>query len=219
MENTEFTMNKSDIIAVPFPLQGHINPFLQFCNRLAFKGLKITLLIFSNQQLFQTHHSNPSLDIHTISHDLLDNPSDLIQNVPIVVSQTLPQILSKQETHVSCLVYDSALPWVLDVARQFGVAGASFVTQPCAVSSVYYHVLQGNLDLPVQDQTVSLPALPLLKTSDLPSFVYDIHSYPSLTKLAVDQLSNFKDVDWVFFNTFNALEEEVCKLINTHTHN
>ncbi|XP_065860828.1 mogroside IE synthase-like [Euphorbia lathyris] len=214
MENLERTMNKSDVIAIPFPVQGHINPLLQFCKRLAFKGLKITLLIFSNKPIYQTN-SNSSLNIHTIFHNLDHNSPHYLQLIQALVSKELTQLLAKQQTHVSCLVYDSVMPWALDIARQFGIAGASFFTQPCAVCTVYYHVHQAYLKLPVEDQTVLLPGLPLLRASELPSYVYDILSYPSLTTLAVNQFSNFKDVDWIFFNSFTALEEEVINWLTS----
>ncbi|WCJ21867.1 UDP-Glycosyltransferase superfamily protein [Euphorbia peplus] len=207
----EIRIHKSDVIAIPFPAQGHINPLLQFCKHLALKGLKVELIIFSDKPLYQTHHnfSNSAINIHTISHNLDFNSPDATQCFQDRVSKELTGILANQETHTSCLLYDSVMPWVLDIAKQFGVAGASFFTQPCAASAVYYHVHQSYLKLPVQDQTVLLPGLPPLQASDLPSFVSDIQTYPSIRIVFVQQFSNLKDVDWIIFNSFTVLEEEV----------
>jgi hypothetical protein len=41
------------------------------------------------------------------------------------------------------LIYDSVLPWALDVARNKGIEGGPFFTQSCAVTAVLYHVAQG----------------------------------------------------------------------------
>ncbi|KAG6768549.1 hypothetical protein POTOM_027471 [Populus tomentosa] len=39
---------ESRVLVLPLPLQGHINPMLQFSKRLASKGLKVTLIITSS---------------------------------------------------------------------------------------------------------------------------------------------------------------------------
>ncbi|PPR87087.1 hypothetical protein GOBAR_AA33601 [Gossypium barbadense] len=63
------------------------------------------------------------------------------------------------------LVYDGFLRWALEVAKQFGILSAVFFTQSCAINNVYYH-------LPLLPEVnVSLPRLPLLQVSELPSFI------------------------------------------------
>jgi hypothetical protein len=37
--------SESHVLVLPLPLQGHINPMLQFSKLLASKGLKVTLII------------------------------------------------------------------------------------------------------------------------------------------------------------------------------
>ncbi|WCJ21868.1 UDP-Glycosyltransferase superfamily protein [Euphorbia peplus] len=221
MENEEeIRIHKSDVIAIAFPAQGHINPLLQFCKCLAFKGLNVTLVVFSHKPFYQTHNdfSNSALNIHTISHNLDFTSPDSIQDFQTLVSEELTQILVKQETQISCLLYDSVLPWVLDIARQFGLAAASFFTQPCTTSAVYCHVHQAYLKLPVEDQTVLLPGLPPLQPSDLPSFVSDIQTNPWMRTCFVQQFSNLKDVDWIIFNSFTSLEKEVICWLTSELH-
>ncbi|KAF5181491.1 hypothetical protein FRX31_028922 [Thalictrum thalictroides] len=87
--------------------------------------------------------------------------------------------------------YGSVVPYVQDIAKQYGLIGASFFTQSCAVNSIYYHVHHGHLITLVQ-APVSLPGLPLLETHELPSVmsVADPDQEPdrSVLHLVIDQL-------------------------------
>ncbi|KAF2298327.1 hypothetical protein GH714_022291 [Hevea brasiliensis] len=229
MDNKEIAP-KTHVLVIPFPSQGRINPLIQFSKRLAFKGVKVTLVIFSDMEVHQTQFS--LIKIETISHNsegdnktkCLDgsNPKgdnktkcldgSFFKNFQDILSTKLPEFIAKQTKDgslVSCIVYDSAMPWVLDIAREFGVAGASFFTQSCAVTAIYYNVNEGKLKIPIEKPSVSLPGLPELGIYELPSFVYKTKDYPFVLKIVCNQFSNFREADWIFINTFNMLEEEV----------
>ncbi|KAM1007071.1 hypothetical protein ACFX13_003767 [Malus domestica] len=67
-----------------------------------------------------------------------------------VGTNTLIELLGKLSgsgNPVDCNVYDAFMPWPLDVAKKFGIGGAVFFTQSCAVDNIYYHVQQGLLKL------------------------------------------------------------------------
>ncbi|KAL7247089.1 hypothetical protein ACSBR2_002075 [Camellia fascicularis] len=115
---------------------------------------------------------------------------------------------------VDCIVYAAFLPWGLDVAREFGLVGTVFFTQSCAVDNIYYHVYNGHLKLPLTERTnITVPGLPPLEISDMPSFVSVPQAYARLLKLVVTQFANVGEADWVLCNTFQKLEEEVCVYI------
>ncbi|XVE80832.1 hypothetical protein DITRI_Ditri15bG0012000 [Diplodiscus trichospermus] len=208
---------ESQVLVLPFPIQGHINPMLQFSKRLASKGLQITLVTFSCVKAPAVDEDGP-VKLETISDDiraenlLEKDPTPCLERFKAVVTLRLPQIISKLAiSKGSCLVYDSIAPWALDIARQQGLIGAAFFTHSCAVSTIFYNVHEGLLKVPLQaDQSsFSIAGLPVLEKQDLPSFVYDIGAYPALSNLVFNQFSSFGKPDWVFFNTFTCLEEEV----------
>lgn len=58
---------------------------------------------------------------------------------------------------------------------------------------------------------VSIPGLPVLQPTDMPSFIYAFGSYPPILDLAANQFSNIEKADYVLINTFYELEKEVCK--------
>ncbi|OAY32932.1 UDP-glycosyltransferase 74G1 [Manihot esculenta] len=212
---------KAHALILPYPLQGHINPMLQFSKRLVAKGVKATLAatIFTNKSM----HSDPtgSVDIETISDGFDDGGLAQAESTELYLStlesvgaQTLADLINKLRDlgrPVNVLIYDGFLPWALDVAKRFGLLGVVFFTQPCAVNHIYYHVQRGLLPLPLAEPTVSLPGLPLLQASETPSFVSDSGSYPGFHHLVMNQFRNIDEADWVLYNNFYKLEDQVVE--------
>ncbi|KAF6145684.1 hypothetical protein GIB67_002778 [Kingdonia uniflora] len=207
---------RGHVVLLPFPAQGHMNPLLQFGKLLTTKGIKVTLAttIFLSKSI----HIKPSdVSIETIS-DGSDETSGsfdkgYLERFKEVGSRTLKDLIKNHESScnpVSCLVYDSICPWVLDVAKELGLIGASFFTQSTSVSSIYYHAYQGVLKAPVNQPTICIPGLPPLNPPDMPSSLYALSHLSSVTlDLLMSQFSNFEIADYVLFNTFDKLEAEV----------
>ncbi|KAB2634319.1 hypothetical protein D8674_038375 [Pyrus ussuriensis x Pyrus communis] len=194
---------------------------LQFSKVLQHKGLKITLV--TTHRFHSTMHRSPftSIAFETIS-DSYDEGGILqaetteayLDSFQKVGTNTLIELLGKLSCSgnpVDCIVYDAFMPWPLDVAKKFGIVGAVFLTQSCAVDNIYYHVQQGLLKLHLPpDCEILLPGLPPLQPSDMPSFIHAFGSYPAFFKMVVDdQFSNVDKADWILCNTFYELEEEV----------
>ncbi|CAK9183224.1 unnamed protein product [Ilex paraguariensis] len=145
------------VLALPYPSQGHINPMLQFCKRLVSKrNIKATLAI-TNFISNSIHPQSSSVQLDTISDGY--DEAELIKKH------------QSSEHPITCVLYDAVLPWALDVTKQFGLIGASFFTQPCAVNYIYYYAHHGLLKLPVSELPISIPGLPLLELQDMPSFI------------------------------------------------
>ncbi|KAJ4958570.1 hypothetical protein NE237_025681 [Protea cynaroides] len=211
------------VLAITLPGQGHINPMLQFSKKLHSKGLRVTLAI--TRSLFKTMQAQTGpIRIETFS-DGYDNGfqkedklEDYFESVKVVGSQTLTDLIKKQESlgdPITCVLYDSMFPWALDVAKQLGLTAVSFVTQSCAVSIIYYYIQQGLLTVPVTAGPVnSIHGFPLLEIADLPSFVsvYD-GPYPMLLTLVINQFRNVDKADWILFNSFDKLEQEIINLM------
>ncbi|XWS31162.1 hypothetical protein CRYUN_Cryun23aG0053400 [Craigia yunnanensis] len=210
---------KPHVLIFPYPSQGHINPILQFAKRLVSKGVKATLVttVFLSKSSFSD--LSTSIDLQTISDGFDEGGYDQAGSADVylptfwsVGSKSLASLIKKlaDTGHpIHALVYDGFLPWALDVAKQFGIPSAVFFTQSCAVNSVYYHVCRGLLQLPLPGPNVSLPGLPPLQVSELPSFVCLYGSYPAWFDVLVNQFTNVDGADWVLFNIFYELEKEV----------
>ncbi|CAK9168980.1 unnamed protein product [Ilex paraguariensis] len=172
------------------------------------------------------HKESGSIVVETISDGFDEGGRKQAENSYVyltkfeqVGSKTLVELVEKLRAlgcPVDCIVYDAFIPWVLDVAKKCGLVGAAFFTQSCAVDNIYYHVYQGQLKFHGPGTKISVPGLPPLEVSDLPSFICVPGSYPPVMKLVVNQLSNIDRADWVLYNTFHKLEEEVVDWMAKH---
>ncbi|WZY82334.1 hypothetical protein YC2023_028718 [Brassica napus] len=207
---------RGHVLAVPYPAQGHITPIHQFCKRLNSKGLQTTLALTTF--IFNSIKLDPSgpVSIATISDgydqgfDSSGSIQDYVQSFKTFGSKTITDIIRKHETSdnpITCIVYDSFLPWAFNVAREFGIAAAPFFTQSCAVNYVYYlsYISNGSLNLPIEE-------FHFLEHQDLPSFLSAPESYPAYLEMVLQQFTNFQKADFVLVNTFQELELHVRPL-------
>ncbi|PON50574.1 UDP-glucuronosyl/UDP-glucosyltransferase [Trema orientale] len=211
------------VLVLALPIQGHINPMLQFSKRLNSKGLKITLVTaFINPVSIQARAGE--IGVETVSDSTEEgNPGNIeafLNRFFQLVSLKLPQVVEKLKSvghPASWLVYDSIMPSALDIAKQLGLFGAPFFTHSCAVNAIYYIVHRGLLRIPVEDQEtpISIAGLPQLEIFDLPSFVYDRKSLPVMLGYETNQFYNLTEAHCIFFNTFDSLEEEVVSWVTS----
>uniref|UniRef100_A0A6N2LHL0 Glycosyltransferase n=1 Tax=Salix viminalis TaxID=40686 RepID=A0A6N2LHL0_SALVM len=207
---------ESHFLVLPLPLQGHINPMLQFSKRLESKGLKVTLIVTPYiAESMQGQHSSINLEPvfdGSKEGEMAANIDKYFERYKIIMPHSLSNLIDRyngSEYPVKFLVYDSVLPWALDVARNKGIEGGPFFTQSCAVTAVLYHAAQGSFQVPVDESdqaAVSLPSLEKLELNDLPSFATDASSYPAIRELLLGQFSNILEARWLIWNSFNELE-------------
>ncbi|CAI9108461.1 OLC1v1008050C1 [Oldenlandia corymbosa var. corymbosa] len=222
MESGNQSNNKVHILAIPYPSQGHINPMLQFCKRLISKskGLKATLAV-TNFIAKTNKPKSETVQIVSISDGFdeggflqAESIESYLKHLQESGTRTLIELIKGYQNSgnpIHSIVYDSFLPWVLDVAKEFGLVSAAFFTQPCAVNFVYYYVHHGLLKLPVSSFPLSMPGLPPLDRFDLPSFIAFEGSYPAYFELVKQQFLNADQADFVLVNTFYELEIEVVR--------
>lgn len=218
MQKMEEKTSKSHVLVLPFPVQGHINPMIHFSKRLASKkSVKVTLITIDSVTKSMPILESGSIKIHSITHDDETPPQSydlFLEWFHVLVSKNLTKIvekLSDSEYPVKVVVFDSLTTWAIDLAHELGLKGAAFFTQSCALSVIYYHMdpEKSRVCFDVGGDGVCLPSLPLLEKQDLPSFVCQSDLYPSLRKLVFSRNINFKKADWLLFNSFDVLEEEV----------
>ncbi|AES80471.1 UDP-glucosyltransferase family protein [Medicago truncatula] len=222
MENKIISTKSVHCLVLPFPAHGHTNPMLEFSKRLQQReGVKVTLVT-----TISNYNNIPKLPPNSITVETISDGFDkggvaeakdfiiYLNKFWQVGPQSLAHLinnLNARNDHVDCLIYDSFMPWCLDVAKKFGIVGASFLTQNLAMNSIYYHVHLGKLKPPFAEQEISLPALPQLQHRDMPCFYFTYEEDPTFLDLVVAQFSNIHKADWILCNSFFELEKEVSK--------
>ena len=209
------------VLAIPFPLQGHLNPMLQLCKRLTSKGVRITLVTITSarisvQNQFESIQIEYILDDDNIeaegSNDS-EKAAAFLKWIKIAVSDNLAKLVKEKASSghpVNIVLYDSMMPWILEIVQgQLGLKGAAFFTQACAVCAIFNHIHRGTLKVPLETSTILLPSMPQLESNDLPSFVYNPSPYPGHLDVVLSQNINLEKSDWLLFNSFDKLENEV----------
>ncbi|XP_057799229.1 UDP-glycosyltransferase 74E1-like [Salvia miltiorrhiza] len=200
-------------VILPYPIQGHINPMIQFSKRLAHKGIAVTFAVTEDVPV---NEFSASISVETISDGYHGNRADAALPEYLLIfrkagTESLSKLIEKLREEgrpVDCVVYDAFLPWGLSVARDFGLFGAAFFTQSCCVNIIYYNIFKGLLKVPVLEKEISVAGLPALAVSDLPSFVLDQEAHPGSLELALSQFEGVEDCEFVFVNSVYELEEE-----------
>eukprot|EP00253_Pinus_taeda_P002982 PITA_02982 len=217
--------SKPRVMVVPYSAQGHINPMLQFAKRLVSKKVMVTFVMTEaiREEILQAQDaliSSQELQFETISEGLppdMDRSKDfemtmqMFRKVGVPSLTNLIERLNAEGNNICCIVYDSFLPWVHEVANKFNIPLAFFWTQSCAVYSIYCHFNRGLMTIPVDGtrkmmDEIEIPGLPLLNVSELPSFLNPSNIYTSLLRLLMDQFDPLSEAKWVLGNSFEEIE-------------
>ncbi|KAL0355998.1 UNVERIFIED_CONTAM: UDP-glycosyltransferase 74B1 [Sesamum radiatum] len=140
-----------------------------------------------------------------------------LESFRIIGSKTLTELIHSLEAStlpINCLVYDSLLPWGLEVAKSLGILSVVFLTNSVSVCSIYRQIDLGLLPLPVKPENmpVLLPGLPPLGREDMPSFLMEP---PNIYLTAImEMFASLDQNNFVLANTFEKLEDEVAKAMS-----
>ncbi|XP_010460183.1 PREDICTED: UDP-glycosyltransferase 74B1 [Camelina sativa] len=212
------TKLKAHVVILPYPVQGHLNPMVQFAKRLVSKTVKVTI---ATTTYTASSITTPSLSVEPISDGFdfipLGIPGFSVdtysESFKLHGSETLTRVIENHkstDSPIDCLVYDSFLPWGLEVARSMNVSAAAFFTNNLTVCSVMRKFSNGELTLPADSNwaTFRVRGLPSLSYNELPSFVGRHWStHPEHGRVLLNQFLNHEDADWLFVNGFEGLEE------------
>ncbi|KAI3465494.1 hypothetical protein Pfo_022157 [Paulownia fortunei] len=209
---------KAHIVVLAYHGQGHINPMVQFSKRLAAKGIKITVTTtLSNTRVMEA--TSGSIKCESIYDDCTEGGvagpggfKGFLDRFEAIGSRNLIELIRKfqdSEKPVKCLIYDANIPWASNVATELGIARAAFFTQSCAFVTSCYPMHCDLSGVPPSVPPLSMPGLPELRLPNLPSLGPKTGRYPPIIRYILSQFDNSEKADWVLFNSFDKLEEEV----------
>nr|WIW42798.1 UDP-glycosyltransferase [Nicotiana tabacum] len=210
--------SKTHVLVLPCPVQGHINPIVQFSKILASKEVKVTILTIDFVCKAMLLDCGPLINIESIPHEAipvgLENFLEWFQTLMLEKFSGIVEKFGDSEYPVKVVVIDSIISWIIDLAHELGLKVAALHTQPVALSVLYYHIDQEDSTnkIPFECSVpVSLSSLPLLEKEDLPSFICETHAYPIVKRLAFGQNFNFKKADWLYMTVLTKPHYETCK--------
>ncbi|KZV19605.1 hypothetical protein F511_10508 [Dorcoceras hygrometricum] len=162
MTNNE--KNQPHALMFPYPLQGHVIPFVNLAIQLATKGFKIT---FVNTESVHHHISKSrskrtdedifagtrksGLDIRyftvsdgfalgfdrSLNHDQFFE--GIMHEFPALVDEFVGHLVRDDPT-INSLIVDTFYVWPSMIANKYRLANISFFTEPALVLTLYYHI-------------------------------------------------------------------------------
>ncbi|XP_047976419.1 UDP-glycosyltransferase 75C1-like [Salvia hispanica] len=223
-------MEQRHVLLVTFPVQGHINPSLQFAKKLTKMGIHVTFLtcISARRRLADTN----GLTFLAFSDDgfkLGDDADKFMDAMRSNGSTALRGAIAaaaEEGRPVTCLVNTLLLPWATEVARELHIPSALLWVQPATVLCIYYNYFNGFSD-EINEKSdnpgwkIEIPGAPPLSKADLPSFLL-----PPSSELDNFVIQGFKEqfdlLDAepgkakVLVNTFDSLEAEALSAFDRY---
>ncbi|OIW05413.1 hypothetical protein TanjilG_28878 [Lupinus angustifolius] len=178
-------------LAIPFPVQGQVNPVMQFCHVLSKLGYKVTFLHteFSYKRwnrTISTEKDNSEINFVTFPDGLgpEDDRSDIMK-VLFSMNNTMPDLFPKlieeingldTENKISCMIVTMNMGWAIEVGHKLGIKGAFFFAASASSLASCYCIPKliddGIIDsngIPTKKQEIQLaPNMPNMDTADLP---------------------------------------------------
>ncbi|XP_024526584.1 7-deoxyloganetin glucosyltransferase [Selaginella moellendorffii] len=220
------------VVAVPFPMQGHISPLLQLSYQLAAAGIDITFVntfrnherLVGSREVVSKEHSSGVITFMGISDGVaakaFDGGFNESLNASLVASDEMAkpfeELLWKLDG-VSCVISDAYLGWAQAVANRFGVPRVALWTSNVAYSLVNYHlpllVEKGYLGVKdpssvgfLDNLVTCVPGVEPIYARDLPTVLrYDSGEDPGFAN-RIRKIQALKHASWVLVNSFEELE-------------
>nr|UXB92747.1 glycosyltransferase [Helleborus thibetanus] len=216
------------ILAVPFPVQGHAGPLMEFAHKLADHGFRVTfvntesihhkmlstMLDHSVDEKDRTIHlvSIPDESIFSTAESFIEYLSD---TMPGHVEKLIKKLNESGGNNIDCVVADGHVGSVLEVAERFGIKRAAFWPVPLGVLAFMLHfpVLQAAGDIdengnPAKGEIVRLPSsMPAMTAVDLMWSFTDNTSVRMMTIAFIHLVNRAAKVASCFIsNSFYELE-------------
>ncbi|BAT83295.1 hypothetical protein LR48_Vigan843s001000 [Vigna angularis] len=212
-------------LCLPFPVQGHVNPLMQFSLLLAKHGCKVTFVHteFSHRRANTEGGDNMEevlVEMVTLPDGLdpQDDRSD-VAKLLFSMKSTMPALLPKLiqdidasdiENKITCIIVTINMGWALEVGNKMGIKGALLsppsATSLASVACIPNLIEDGIIDsqgLPTKNQEIQLSSnMPMMDTAYFPWRGFNKIFFEHL----MQEMQTLKVGEWWLCNTTYDLE-------------
>ncbi|KAK7295449.1 hypothetical protein RJT34_18358 [Clitoria ternatea] len=221
-------MGTPHFLVIPLPVQGHVNPLMQFSQVLAKHGCKVTFLHteFNHKRAntagasHDNNHEGSQIKLVTLPDGLdpEDDRSDVLKLL-LSMNSTMPALLPKLiedinaldvEDKITCVVVTINMGWALEVAHKLGIKGAllcpASATSLASAACIPRLIEDGIIDSegrPTKKQEIQLsPDIPMMDTENFPWRGFNKTFFEHLER----EMQTLELGDWWLCNTTKDLE-------------
>ncbi|KAL4568541.1 hypothetical protein LXL04_024155 [Taraxacum kok-saghyz] len=135
-------MAKSHVLVIPYPLQGHVLPLMEFAHYLAKEGVKVTFVnteaihkVVTSNLVEKDGDEDDQMHMVSIPDGLepLDDRKNymkvfdsILETMPTNLEELVEKINKESNNPVTCIVADIFMGWALTFARKIGIKGAAY---------------------------------------------------------------------------------------------
>ncbi|KAJ1398772.1 UDP-glucuronosyl/UDP-glucosyltransferase [Sesbania bispinosa] len=225
------------VLVIPYPAQGHVNPFMNFSKKLVENGCKVLFVNtdYIHKRVVSSMEESEQQEDYNIK--LVSIPDGLgpeddrndFAKLNDTILNTMPAMLEKliedlnDNNRINCMVADVCMGWALDVGSKLGINGALLCTLPIASFALLYNVPKliddGVIDsdgLPATKKAFQIsPSMPTMDTRAL--FWLTVNGSISFKKTIFNYLMHcmraLNLADWWLCNTTYELERGALSFI------
>ncbi|XP_065878495.1 UDP-glycosyltransferase 83A1-like [Euphorbia lathyris] len=239
--NDHHHQGTAHVVLVPFPLQGHVTPFMKLGHKLASHGVRVTFFITEMLHKRMEMAAMKKLDGDEQGHFRIVSVPDglppeddrkddtrLTKSIFNVMPGYLEDLIKRTNDQenggkITCVIADAIFGWALEVAEKMGIKNAVFFTSaPGALAMILRipqliesGIIDANDGSMRKNEKIQLsPSLPAFSDADL------LWYYPGSEQMKRSTFyylclvnQNLKIPNWVLGNWFNELDPSADDLL------
>ncbi|EOY22031.1 UDP-Glycosyltransferase superfamily protein, putative [Theobroma cacao] len=228
---------KPHVLAIPFPAQGHVAPFMKLALQIAANGVKITFV--NSESVHERIMASVSADIEEQSLISLVSIPDALESrgaqrnavnftkraqkgMPGSLKNLIEKInQSNINEQITCVLADTTAVWALEVAKEMGIGRIAVQVAGPAVLALSLQIPQllgaGILDndgILVKGESISLSKeIPAWSRSDIPWSSSDPEMQKAIFGLSCTLPKIVGFTNLILSNTFYELDASALKLV------
>ncbi|XP_024532147.1 UDP-glycosyltransferase 85A1 isoform X2 [Selaginella moellendorffii] len=232
-------------VVFPFPSLGHIIPMMHLSCRLEALGFLITFVNTEHNHLRILHawraRRIPLPQEHEVHINMVGLPDANMPSLETInvfeaimstdrlrgaFERLIGKLVESQGCPPVCIIADGFLSWTQDIAQDFSLQWAVFWASSTATSLISTHIPdlmeRGLAPLKAENEhsyISFIDGMPTISSSDLPTSIARQDRYDPGFRHRIERIQRVKRADWIFANTFMALEHNELRAMQGRVQN